>query len=120
MEAHTWSVTCPRPPLPFIDVALYPFSVLNLLSLGEPPRECGDGLGDPICVSAPLLLGSGQKEPQARGGGVVSSTDGHPAGQKGTGDMVERRLQTGNVLVRQHGGLPAFQSPPPSRGPWLL
>ena len=30
VEAHTWSVTCPRQPLPFIDVALYPFSVLNL------------------------------------------------------------------------------------------
>ena len=51
---------------------------------------------DPICFSVPVFLGSGQKEPQPhftdKGWGVVSSTDGHLAGQKSTEDMVERRL----------------------------
>lgn len=102
----------PPPHLFSLMLSLYPFSVLNLLSLGEPLGNAGDGLGDPICVSALLLLGSGQEGATGKGRKCGVQHRWPSGGQKGTGDMVgEKTAKTGNVLVRQHGGLLRFQSP---------
>lgn len=109
-RAHTWSVTCPRPPLPFIDVAVSFLCPEPPKSWGT-PRECEMALGTLFVCLCPAAPGEWAGGPQAREG-VVSSTDGHPAGQKGTGDMVEKK--TANREMCWCG---ARWPCPPSRAP---